>query len=117
VLLRASPLIWVAGGGDILLSFNPQTGSVVEHSIALRSPTGIVMEGLPPWTDLVLVDGSGAALPEGCPDPERAAAVEARARADGSLLDRAERNAAGGFYRTFQVNKWKKKKKEAAEVC
>lgn len=116
-VLRASPVSWLAAGGDALLALSSTTGSVVEYSIALRSPTGIVMEGLPPWTDLVLVDGQGNALPADCAHPERAVAVEARAAADGALLGRAERNACGGFYRTFQVNKWRKAKREAAAAA
>ena len=113
---RASPVTWLAAGGDALLAFQAMGGSVVEYSIALRSPTGIVLEGLPPWTDLVLVGADGADLPPDAHDPARAVAVEARARAGGAVLARAERNAAGTFYQTFQVNKWRKKKREAREA-
>jgi hypothetical protein len=101
----------VAAGGDALLAFQSQCGSVVEYSIALRSPTGIVLEGLPPWTDLVLVGADGGDLPPDARDPGAAVAVEARARAGGAVLGRAERNAAGSFYQTFQVNKWRKRKR------
>jgi hypothetical protein len=118
-VLRASPVTWLAAGGDALLALSPLTGAVVEYSVTLRSPTGVVMEGLPPWTDLVLVGADGAALPPDAPESaaRAAVAVEARARADGALLGRAERNACGGFYRTFQVNKWRKAKREAAEAA
>ena len=36
-------------------------------------------------------------------------------RSDGELHLRAKRNAAGGFYRTYQHNKWRARKKKEAE--
>ncbi len=116
ILRRASPVAWLAGGGDVLLALQARSGAIVEYSIALRSPTGIVMEGLPPHTDLVLVDAAGRDLPPDARDPGVAVAVEARAKAGGAVLGRAERNDAGSFYRAYQVNKWRKKKREEREA-
>lgn len=108
------PTTWFNVSPTAMLSL--QDGLLVEYDVATMSAVGAVFLDVPEGTSVRLVDATGAEVDAVRTDGSAAVAVEVVDADNGAVLQRAERNAAGGFYQIWQPNKWvARKAKEAAE--